>query len=80
MSGLWTCAFTFGSFLSPNIGGSLLIFGFTGSTDVLQGWSAVMLVKDVFVLCYKIGEQPSWRMRVMRIISVSKAIVIKILF
>ena len=52
VSGIWTSAFTFGSFLGPTIGGYLVDWlGFTGTTAVLQVWSAVMLIMDVFLLC-----------------------------
>jgi MFS family permease len=58
VSGLWTSAFSFGSFLGPTIGGSLVDWlGFTGATAILQGWSSVMLIIDVFVLCSKLGGQ-----------------------
>ena len=58
VSGLWTSAFSFGSFLGPTIGGSLVDWlGFTGATAILQGWSAVMLVIDVFVLSSKLCGQ-----------------------
>eukprot|EP00088_Acartia_fossae_P018660 TRINITY_DN20780_c0_g1_i1.p1 TRINITY_DN20780_c0_g1~~TRINITY_DN20780_c0_g1_i1.p1 ORF type:complete len:434 (-),score=65.50 TRINITY_DN20780_c0_g1_i1:268-1569(-) len=53
VSGLWTSAFALGNFLGPTAGGPLeFMFGFQGTTPILQGWAVLMLVLDLVVLCF----------------------------